>query len=79
MKTGEAKIRREGLPLTVQEAKALLDFIDLQNPSHDAIEPEIVVKLELQTKAALHPLKIGLLAFWKNIQQLTDSSTKSLY
>ena len=47
METDEAKIRREGFPITRQDAKALLDFIKMHNPSHDAIEPEIVVKLEL--------------------------------
>lgn len=47
MKSDEAKIRREGFPLTIKEAKALLNFIEMHNPSHDAIEPEIVVKLEL--------------------------------
>lgn len=43
----ESKIRREGFPITSQDAKALLDFIKLHDPSHKLIEPEIVVKLEL--------------------------------
>jgi len=47
MKSEEAKIRREGFPITREDAKALLNFIKTYNPSHDAIEPEIVVKLEL--------------------------------
>jgi len=47
MKEDESKIRREGFPITRQDAIALLDFIDLHNPSHDMIESEIIVKLEL--------------------------------
>lgn len=43
----EAKIRREGFPINKYDAKALLDFINILNPKHDMIEPEIVVKLEL--------------------------------
>jgi hypothetical protein len=43
----EAKIRREGFPLNKSDAQALLDFIDIVNDSHDMIEPEIVVKLEI--------------------------------
>ena len=43
----EAKIRREGFPITKQDAKALLDFIKLHDPSHRTIEPDIIVKLEL--------------------------------
>jgi|GEM_PF-6510415 len=46
-KDEESKIRREGFHLCKQEAKALLDLIELVNPSHDAIEPEIIIKLEL--------------------------------
>ena len=42
----EAKIRREGFPLTKLDAKHLLDFIELFDPNHFLIEPEIVVKLE---------------------------------
>ena len=47
-KSSESKIRREGFPINRKDAQALLDFIDMHNKSHDAIEPEIVVKLELQ-------------------------------
>jgi len=43
----EAKIRREGFPLTKDDAARLLSFIDHTNPRHDMIEPEIIVKLEL--------------------------------
>ena len=45
-KEDEAKIRREGFPLTRDDAKHLLDFINLFDPRHEMIEPEIVVKLE---------------------------------
>ena len=49
-KCAEAKIRRCGFPINKQDAQALLMFIDLLNPSHDMIEPEIIVKLELLAK-----------------------------
>lgn len=52
---GEAKIRREGFPLTEKEAKALLDFIDLFDPNHSAIEATIVVKLERMSKEEAQP------------------------
>lgn len=46
-KCDEAKIRREGFAITSNDAKVLLEFIDMHNKNHDAIEPEIIVKLEL--------------------------------
>ena len=46
-KQDEAKIRREGFPINSKDAKRLLEFIDLYNKSHDVIEAEIVVKLEV--------------------------------
>ena len=46
-KCDEAKIRREGFSITSENARALLEFIDMHNKNHDAIEPEIIVKLEL--------------------------------
>ena len=45
-KEDEAKIRREGFPLTREDAQHLLYFIDLFDKEHNAIEAEIVVKLE---------------------------------
>ena len=42
----EAKIRREGFSITQQDAEKLLKFIDLFDPHHFFIEPDIVVKLE---------------------------------
>jgi hypothetical protein len=51
MKSEEAKIRREGFPITPKDAKALLDLIELKDPTHDTIEPEIIVKLELLSGA----------------------------
>ena len=47
MKTDECKIRRCGFPLTKQDAQALLDIIDMLNPNHGVVEPEIYVKLEI--------------------------------
>ena len=49
-KADEARIRREGFPLTPRDAHALLCFIDVFDKDHMAIEPEIVVKLELLVK-----------------------------
>ena len=49
----EAKIRREGFPVTKEDARALLAFIDLHNPSHDTIEPDVVVKLEILARACV--------------------------
>lgn len=46
-KEDEAKIRREGFEITREDAKHLLAFIDLHDPTHHSIEPEIVVRLEL--------------------------------
>jgi hypothetical protein len=46
-KSEEAKIRREGFPLSRAEAWSLLQFIDLFDKEHNAIESEIVVKLEV--------------------------------
>jgi len=46
-KCDEAKIRREGFNITSEDAKALLEFIDMHNQKHDAIEAEIIVRLEL--------------------------------
>ena len=49
-KNDEAKIRREGFPLTQLEAQALLDFINLKDPKHFMVEPEIIVKLEIMIR-----------------------------
>ena len=46
----EAKIRREGFPITIDDANHLLHFIKVVNPSHDMIESEIVIKLELLSR-----------------------------
>lgn len=46
-KCDEAKIRRKGFAISSADARALLEFIDMHNKKHDAIEPEIIVKLEL--------------------------------
>jgi len=43
----ESKIRREGFPINHTDAKHLLRFIDIYNQTHDAIEPELIIKLEL--------------------------------
>ena len=43
----ESKIRRDGFAITSDDATHLLDFIDLHDPRHTSIEPEIVVRLEL--------------------------------
>ncbi len=47
MKIDECKIRRCGFSLTKQDAQSLLDIIDMLNPNHDVVEPEIYVKLEI--------------------------------
>lgn len=49
-KEEEAKIRREGFPLTKEDAEHLLHFIDVFDKRHDMIEPEIIVKLEQRAK-----------------------------
>lgn len=46
-KADESFIRRTGFPLSSEDAEALLDFINLINPTHDMVEAEIIVKLEL--------------------------------
>lgn len=57
-KDRESFIRRNGFPITQQDAQALLDFINMHNPSHDCIEAEIYVKLELLArKYYLHERK----------------------
>jgi hypothetical protein len=43
----ESRIRRDGFPIDKYDADSLLQFIELWNPSHDTIEPEIYVKLEI--------------------------------
>ena len=49
-KGDESKIRREGFPITSDDAKHLLDFIKIHDPRHDMIEPDLFVKLELLSK-----------------------------
>ena len=49
-KCRESRIHRLGFPIDSSDAKALLHFINLLNPSHDMIEAEIVVKLELLSR-----------------------------
>lgn len=57
-KEDESRIRRDGFPITQQDAVKLLEFIDFWDKSHNTIEPAIVVRLELLAgKRCLHERK----------------------
>lgn len=45
-KIEESRMRREGIPLSAGEARAILEFINTCDDEHFSIEASIVVKLE---------------------------------